>query len=184
MTAPNSPARTRSKRICAYWGLAFTFLLILGVFCWRVALPVIEVRAALAGCKRPWYEGDHVVEQLGGPEGALPKLRLYLRMPERISGYKAGALYVMPRCGEPGRLTLVRTLLNDRDPGMRSTAAASLGYCQDAGPRITGALERAAQDSDAKVRRVAAEALEQIRQTQEMLKAIRAAEATERKPKP
>jgi hypothetical protein len=84
------------------WGVALAFLLIAGVFCWLVVVPVWQVHAVLRKSRLP-VKSDAVIKalgaamdgrvsperrdlvtKLGGPEAAAGKLCLYLRMPQRL----------------------------------------------------------------------------------------------------
>jgi hypothetical protein len=91
----------RSRRVCIYWGIALTLLVTVGLLCWLVVVPVMEVDEALQGCDLPTLKGLHpppqeverlrtqyqqAIKELGGPEQAERKLGLYMRLPDWALG--------------------------------------------------------------------------------------------------
>ena len=84
---PESPAKKRgsSRRLYVLWGVALGLLLTLGIFCWFLLFPYLQVRAAV---KR--YRSDpgliaEEIQRLGGQEKAFHKLSFYRSLPDQIA---------------------------------------------------------------------------------------------------
>ena len=88
-----------SGRMCVLWGVALGLLLLLGLVCWKVVVPVWQTSIVLEqvkGCD----DAVAAVEELGGPRQALDRLAAYLRMPSWIARRKQSAAFVMSFCGD------------------------------------------------------------------------------------
>jgi hypothetical protein len=124
-----------SRRIYVLWGLGLAFLLALGLVCWLLLLPVLQVRRALhhvillSGPYNPdtFIMPEEAVEELGGAARAAPKLAIYCRLPEWAVYRRDGALYLLTQCGEPAVPALGRILLSNAEESERAFAAQALG---------------------------------------------------------
>jgi HEAT repeat protein len=112
-------ASKRSQRIYVCWGLAFALLLATGVFCWLVVVPVWGTCQVVDAMHRDILSSasdDHrpraltAVKDLGGPASALSKLRLYMKLPERLAPRKSIAVYLLGFCGEGSLPEVVRAV--------------------------------------------------------------------------
>ncbi len=158
MTDETLAAKPRSKRLYVYWGVALALLLVLGLVCWKVVVPVLQARAAVARCNANPHLTSEEIKKLGGPEHAAYCLSLYARMPDWIAGDKREAAFMLGFCGKPAVPALVG-LLGDKNKYVRGAAALSLG---EIGPEARGAvpaLVRLLGDKDEDVCRAAMGAL-------------------------
>ena len=51
MPSDECPPKPRSRKIYVLWSTALTLLLALGLFCWLVVVPVVQLRTADCGTK-------------------------------------------------------------------------------------------------------------------------------------
>ncbi len=169
----NIPTPSRSKRIYVYWGVALALLLTAGLFCWKVVVPVWQVRTAVCPEKRvekefaPLVPPDGLwapevaVTRLGGPEKAVGKLSLYLHMPDFATTRRGRATEALGWCGRAAVPRLISCLRDDHE-NVRWEAVRALGTIGD--PRAVTALRAASQDDACQsVRQAALEALKMIR---------------------
>jgi HEAT repeat protein len=144
------PVDRRDRRVLAWWGIGLGLLTVLGLVCWLVVAPVLEVRRELGSLYAPVVASagpdeeklpellKAAVKRLGGPGKALPKIRLYLRMPERVAPCKHLTFLLLGECGEPAVDTLIDCLwIKPNFPG--TTAAWALG---EIGPPAQKAVPR------------------------------------------
>lgn len=114
---------------------------------------------------------------LGGPERALPKLRLYMKLPVWVAPNKTGAAIMLTYCDEKeAARALAEALANPEVETRRGAAIALTCFSQD-GPPVVPALIKALGDADDLVRERVAEALVFSRannqaDTQEVLAAL------------
>jgi hypothetical protein len=105
----SQPPRPRSKRIYVYWGVALFLLLGLGLFCWLVVVPFLQVRPIVEQCDTiktslevnflgQGNAGVHIeqdfdsfVDELGGKDRAFRCLSIYVALPNCVAGHKGGA---------------------------------------------------------------------------------------------
>jgi hypothetical protein len=146
MPEESSPVeKKRSRKIYVLWGIALTLLLVVGLFCWTVVMPVPGARAAVeeVHSKRrykgkdqyEWPEGEvkKQIAGLGGPEKASRALGLYISVPLKGAKHKNSkhpkrkdtAFRMLTECGEPA-WPVVCGVLGNRDPEMRILAACFL----------------------------------------------------------
>ncbi len=131
----------------------------------------------MLGDRRP----PSLLQRLGGPRLAAARLERYLRLPEALvpgKKLKAGAVYALESCGEPGSRALVRALGNP-DWEIRARAAMALGETSPPVPEAVPELERLCSDNHEVVCWSAAAALKKIKAAEKM----RAAEKKEGVPK-
>jgi hypothetical protein len=164
-------APDRSRRVFVWWGVAFIFLALLGLFCLLVAKPVAEVRgvaegllpAPMAGYFPERASVEAAVARLGGPEQAARKIWLYLRVPEQLGGeYRWTAGLMLGRCGKPGLRELRRLLADPADDRFQYGwwgAMAFDCYYRGSPPdwKSHSAMETAARDPDPEIARLAGE---------------------------
>jgi len=150
--ADSAPTSSRSRRIYIYWGVAITLLLLLGLVCWKVVVPVWQTDAVLKedGAIAVWggwiinnsrnYSPDRAqlypaarqqaatnraMTRLGGRQEALSKLRLYINLPNRVARHEHIAIGLLGYCGRDARPVL-EALLKDDDQRVRFVAASAL----------------------------------------------------------
>ena len=167
-TPVESPVeKPRSKRIYVYWGVALALLLGLGLFCWKVVVPVMETGAVLRedyfGAGRqsigyPWNDQAvaTAIKRLGGPKAAAWRIGLYLRVSRRPDLHRHNAARILGNCGKHAVPTLVR-LMRDENMYVSFRAVASLGLTGS--PRAFEPLMRALKSDDHITRYAAAGAL-------------------------
>ena len=91
--------KPRSKRLYSYWSVALGLLLMLALVCWKIVVPVWQVRAALRGPTIP----QELIKELGGPEKAAGKLALYLEAPQWVQENEGtDRITVILACGQLG----------------------------------------------------------------------------------
>ncbi len=161
------PARPRSKRIYVYWGIALTLLLASALFCWLVAVPVMQARAIIEDFeamseadarkllknqpgRMAWYQdrmrfvdwrGVAAIQQAGGPQRALPLLRLYIRLPKWVAPKRMWAVFLMGYCGMEALPDVLRALESD-DEEIREGGYNALGkFGPEIVPELLAALE-------------------------------------------
>jgi len=172
-----SPAPSRSKRIYVLWGVALALLLVLGLFCWLVVVPVWRVRIsagrfAAVGDFRVlstnWEEvAQDEVTALGGPQRAAVLLHNYLRLPSFLASNRHAATEMLGWCGEVAVGALLEAMTDD-DISVRSAAARALGRIGHDAQGVVAVLTEALGDKDEYVRAAAAEALKKIKAAQEL----------------
>ncbi|HOX07536.1 MAG TPA: HEAT repeat domain-containing protein [Planctomycetota bacterium] len=126
--------KDRARTVYVWWGVGLGLLLLLGLICWTVVAPVIEVRKAdkrimdrieaLSASYTEdamWALVREEVHHLGGPAAAARKIGVYLRMPtwlavgdHSLSFHRDGALLALGECGEDGVGPLLRTIRGER----------------------------------------------------------------------
>jgi hypothetical protein len=139
-------------------------LLVLGLawFIGTVAVPFWQVRAEVNTYKLRFRElpSPSAVDRLGGPDRAIPKLALYLRLPERVAGDKWVVLHLLGHCNKDAVPLLLDAA--HRDPRARPIVAFCLGgmggKAREAVPFLLAALE----DADAETRANAADSLAEV----------------------
>jgi HEAT repeat protein len=123
--------KDRARTVYVWWGVGMGLLLLLGLICWTVVGPVIEVRKAdrrimdriealSAGSATEdamWALVREEVRHLGGPTAAARKIGVYLRTPKELSVgdhslsfHRDGVLLALGECGEAGVGPLLRTI--------------------------------------------------------------------------
>lgn len=157
--------KKRSRRIYVMWAIALALLLALGLLCWKVVVPVWQVRKAVRSCSRSLfvYMGNRPAgASLGGDAGATENgaawtVALDRRIARTVFIDRESMRREIENLGGSRRaaerlghyLHLPRWVAPDRQ-----AAAFMLGYCGRAGvPRLIDALA----DDDPGVRRRAAE---------------------------
>jgi HEAT repeat protein len=153
------PVDKKSRKVYVLWATALTLLISTALFCWLVVVPVWQTRAVVRRCFEREMDLRTALQRLGGPERALPKLRLYLCMPRAIapSHEKGCAVYLVGFCGK-GSLPALLEVLGDQDPVLRLWAAETLCRTDHEAFALTP-LMQALRDPDRDVRRVAARAI-------------------------
>jgi HEAT repeat protein len=148
---------------------------------WLVGFAVLAYRQARAAAAAyglvPHITAEEAVGRLGGPRGALPRLRLLLRLPERLlpAAERHAATYLLSLCGPDAVPELVR-LLGHPDLTTRHTAEEALRDMNARGSSpeearalaralaaAVPALEQLLQAPEAQIRFEAAVALQRIR---------------------
>lgn len=169
MTDERPADKKRSRRIYVCWGAALALLLTAGLFCWKVAVPVLRVRAQVraavgrymtSGSPRAEKTVRLEVDRLGGPGPALRKLSLYLRLPEDRQSRQVAAC-LLSGCGEEAVPRLRELLLEEDEANVRAGAAWALG--EIGGARAVRLLEAALKDESDYVRGAAEIGLNKIR---------------------
>jgi HEAT repeat protein len=144
---------------CILLALGLTWLIAaLVVPYWRLRAELKDYLSADTNIR-----GERIIDSLGGPKAALPKLRFYLRLPRRLMGeddrYKL--VYLMQHCGRDALPALIAAL-HDDGLNMRWYACEVLGAmgaeARPAVPHIITALA----DKDVGSRAGAAWALGEI----------------------
>lgn len=134
------------RRVPVLWGVGLGLLLLLGLFCWLVLEPCLEVRASCARlCSDNAPSTVAEVERLGGPKAAARKAILYSRLPDRFASYKGAAATIMGHCGSEAVPRLIE-LLHHAESAVRLQAASALGSTCD--QRAVEPLIHALGDSD------------------------------------
>jgi HEAT repeat protein len=183
-TCPEKPAG-RSRKIYVLWGVALTLLLSTALFCWLVVVPVWQVHNVLARRssrifvietkirgrwgisvselvghdKRDPKTFDPIAE-LGGPETAARKFRIYLMTPGMGSRRKE-AIHQLSRCGPSALETLVG-LLDDQDAETRRWAVWAIGALGSDAIGAEEALKVFCKDPDMETRLVAQQAIAKL----------------------
>jgi HEAT repeat protein len=96
-----------------------------------------------------WWGRGRYVQQLGGPEKALPLLRLYVRLPDWLAEHRASAVVLLATCG-PGAVPELCELL--RHERLYYAAANGLALVASDDPAIVEALVEVLDDERAEVR--------------------------------
>lgn len=138
--ADHPAASDRSRRMLVCYAVALALLGALGLFCWLVVRPVLEARAVIGDvygkhCARqagldsfdawvPENEVKAALERLGGPEKAIPALRIYVRLPDRLAPYTILAVQMLGRCGKEAVPTLIGFIRNQDHMGNDAVDAA------------------------------------------------------------
>jgi len=152
----------RSKRIYVMWAVGFAFLGLLAIFCVYFLRPYMEVRAAVRRIAENKSTHEDAVKFLGGPEQAVAKCALYVKLPEKLAARenKGRAFGILGACGQPAFPWLV-SLLGSRDAFVRHFAARELGSLNDS--RAVEPLIAALKDFNADIRVIAASALSRLK---------------------
>ena len=128
MTEPADPPAPplRTWRPMAAWTAAILLALGLIWFVAAVVVPVWQVRQAVLKTRKNEYLdpalGLKLVEDLGGPAKAAPKLVLYIRMPKSIAPQCETAAMLLGSCGKAGALQAVELLSSPNLRGRISDA--------------------------------------------------------------
>lgn len=96
-------ASSRDRHVLLWWGVGLGLLAALALVCWIVVRPCVEVRRAAGRCAAArgesvddwWTQARQEVARLGGAERAAPKLRLYLKLPERLAPERVQAAWML-----------------------------------------------------------------------------------------
>lgn len=142
----------RYKRIYIMWATALGLLLAAGLVCWKLVVPVMETRAAIAEVHEKHYGPQRGVDsfepflsekdvaallkRLGGAEEALPRLSIYTGLPDRIAPHKVYAVQALGRCGPGAVPALIRALDCDDDDAVSAAVMA----LRDMGPAASPAI--------------------------------------------
>jgi HEAT repeat protein len=139
----------RTWRPMAFWTAALLLALGLAWFISVVVAPVWQVRSAVFALdnEHNLHHGTPdltpYIDRLGGAEAALPKLRLYLRMPEFTAPGRVVAVLMLGGCGRRAVPELVR-MLRDPEPFIRRFACRALACmgaeAEEAMPALIGML--------------------------------------------
>ncbi len=151
---PAKPLRTWQPMAAWMAGI----LLALGLF-WLVtkAWEIRTTRKVLSHQNPP----KETLDEFGGPQRALPRLRTYLRIGDSLAPEKVTAVWALSGCG-PAAVPDLLTLLRHRRTELRSTAGYALGRINPAAVEAVPALADALGDPEERVRAAAAMALGQI----------------------
>lgn len=139
--ASAAKADGRDRRLLGCWGAALGLLGALGLFCWLVVAPYVQVRREVislwvlraqtcGGYAAFPKETKDSVERLGGPSEALPKIRLYLRLPKRVAPAKDLATMLLGQCGEPAVDPLMEALCYRYGNSPEDSVAAACALAQ------------------------------------------------------
>jgi HEAT repeat protein len=141
---PTKPLRPWQPMVLWSAGL----LLALGLL-WFVAalvVPCLRLHADIKSyLEAPEPKGEAIIGYLGGPKRAMPVLRFYLRLPQRLTGEKDRykVVYLLQHCGREALPTLIEAL-HDDGLNMRWYACEVLGAMREearpAVPHIIAAL--------------------------------------------
>jgi hypothetical protein len=123
-------AKPRATRLYISWIVALGLLLMGSLFCWKVVMPVMECSRVLSGHSlvgglQGYYSSSDVIMDLGGPEVAVPKLSVYLRVPGTSDRNRGLAVDALKYCG-PEAVPALQRLLSDRSINVRGGARSSL----------------------------------------------------------
>jgi len=162
-------------RPMALWSAGILLALGLAWFVGAVAVPAWRTRAVLSDLAASsvwrmrttslpldWSFADkqalagNAIAALGGPERAIGRLRLYLRLPARLAPQREAAVFTLTLCGQgaAGDLTALA-----RRPETAFYAFCGLSFL---GPSAHPALEAALRSPDPQARRLAASALAEL----------------------
>lgn len=173
MSGPGCPAKptadSRGQRVYVWWGAGFGLLLILALVCWLVAGPLLRTDAVLREAREGARAGnryngvsiagggnclvykpevaEEILRRLGGPEKALPILKLYVRLPDRLAKHKDMAGHALGECGRPAEPSLI-SLLDHADANVRWDAIWALAQLKEVSPAAVPALIRRLDDSE------------------------------------
>ena len=149
MTGDQPAEGKRSKRIYIYWGIALSLLIAAGLLSWLVVVPVLQTRAVVNAF---WMrnatlasrlvandeEAAAAIEQLGGQERAVSRIKLYLRAPECMAKRRLVATVLLGYCGDSA-LPVLEGLLRNEDGSVRQAAANALRKIRGERPEKGGA---------------------------------------------
>ena len=76
---PPKPADDGSRRVYVWWGVGFSFLLVLGLLCGLVIGPLVQTWKVVASYSSEQLSAEEAVARLGGQEQAARKLISCLR---------------------------------------------------------------------------------------------------------
>jgi len=132
----------RSRKLYVYWGIALVLLLVTGVLCWTMVVPVLGVRNVVITSHEmdtgekfvlsqtegnppelASKEAAALIERLGGPRRASQRLDAYLRLPAWVASHREEAIYLLCFCGAWGDPVIERARKHE-DPRVRQTAVA------------------------------------------------------------
>ena len=130
--------KRRSWRALTLWVGAIEVLVVLGLFCWRWALPAARARVVVARCHADAKEDYRkAVRELGGPEEAAGKLGLYFSLPGRLAPHRLTAARMLDACEEHALVLLMR-LRQDPDWEVRLAVVNAMEDIED--PRLVWPL--------------------------------------------
>ena len=110
------PPRQRSRRMYIMWGVALALLLTVGIFCWLVVVPYLQVRAALERCPPAmWPNLRTEARNLGSKRETARKLRIYLRFPDFLTPRRKFAVWMLSQCGRDGAAELMRLAVDPHE---------------------------------------------------------------------
>jgi HEAT repeat protein len=126
-----------SRRVYIWWGMVLGLLTVLGLLYCLVVVPVLDVGQEAGTLGEPVFTAPNragedesaalaknAVARLGGPEKAMSKIKLYLRMPEWVAPRKNRSLLMLGECGGPAVDTLIDFLGNGPASPTREAAWA------------------------------------------------------------
>jgi hypothetical protein len=134
------PANRRERRVYVLWGVGLGLLALIGIFSWMAVMPCLEVRSVLEQVVEQRVSAQGAVRQLGGPRNALPKLRLYVRLPLGLVPNRSNVPDLLSRCGPPAIDTLTHMLYNDTKDVSWAAADALADIGEPAIPALAEAL--------------------------------------------
>ena len=150
----------RRRRYFVFWAVPLMLLLAVGVFCWLILTPLVQVRGAIAEYKSSG-ERKRGCQLLGDREQAVAKLALYLKCPRQLATDRSLAVDLLGFLGEPAVPCLTRAL-SDQQKDVRIAAAWALGDIGPGAHRAVVPLAEALGDPSPGVRAAAVRALAQI----------------------
>jgi hypothetical protein len=159
-------AELRSSRRLLWWSVGCLLsLIVLGVLCKFLAVPMLQTHAALKdfAAGRAGYRAT--VDRMGGECLAGGRLTLYLWLPRKLADQEVSAISVLgnmgPAAGDKTGL-LVGLLRSSDDVQIRANAAWALGRMGALAVRTAPDLRGAALDKEPRVRAAAIAALARI----------------------
>jgi hypothetical protein len=124
-------AKPRTWRPMAAWtagillGLALTWpLAVIGTDYYRLR----QVRGVIRDFQDERWGTDEAIQELGGPEQALPLLMKCLQKPERSLGEREHAIVLLGGCGRPAVPFLIQVLGNGQEYRTRRRRGRSRSY--------------------------------------------------------
>jgi len=138
-----TPARL-SRKLYVLWATALTLLLALGLFCWLVVVPYLQIRNAVVEFANTpaSAEAEFRPTDFGGKASAVRKLTLFLRVREEPERHRKAVAAMLGRCGAHAVPVLVETY--GRETGsVQHAAIAALGDTgsEEAVPTLIAALK-------------------------------------------
>ena len=174
-----TPAPACSRRMYVLWGVALGVLLLVGLFSWLVAAPVLRIRGIVEKYPEPvrmppgrgrWSSETRKREMeenlrwsaegiiaLGGPSKAAARLDLYLRLPQSLAPGKPRAVKLLARCGRDAEFVISAWGTPNGDPVYLCDIAA--GSPTAAINNVVRTLTRCLEDDEEEIRMEAAESL-------------------------
>ncbi len=146
---PTVETKRLSRRMYVYWAFALTFLATVGLFCWLVMVPVLEVRRFVSWRLRILDYSSYVEEgrALGTPTEVLKKIRLYMKMPDFLAPGKEHAAILCLISPDEGIRELGH-LLDHRSRRVRDQVLEMLAVLHVEGHEEAGSILKAISVSD------------------------------------